>query len=141
MDLSLHESDCDKFSLDLLSSNDEKEFVIEDDGKEKDTCKVFEHDEKEVLLDNNKHILKLVWKKHAGGYLWEVRECGSSAMENWDISRKKELEKFTSQTQLIVDMFLATQNKKQSSSQPTSLVPTLFSPMFKKVETKFELRV
>ncbi len=38
-------------------------------------------------------------------------------------------------------MFFIQQHKKQSSSQPISLVPTPSPPVFKKVEIKFELRV
>lgn len=51
------------------------------------------------------------------------------------------MEKSASQTRSIVDMFLAQQNKKQSSSQLTTLVPTPSLLVFKKLETKFVLRV
>ena len=141
LDSSSDESDCDELSLDSLSSDDEREVVIEEGGKEEGTCEGLGDDEGGVLLDDNKRILKPVWKKDAGGYLRGVRGCGSPATENREIRRKKELEKSASQTRSIVDMFLAQQNKKQSPSQLTSSVPTPSPPLFKKVETKFELRV
>ena len=106
---------------------------MEDSRKEKSTREGLGDDEGGVLLENNKSILKQVWKKDAGGYLRRIRGCGSPATENQEIRRKKELEKSASQTRSVVDMFLAQQNKKQSSSQPTSLAPTLSSPMFKKL--------
>ena len=114
---------------------------MEDNGKEKDTRESLGDNEGGILLEDNKSILKLVWKKDAGGYLWEVKGYDLLTIENREIRCKKELEKSVSQTQFIVDMFLAQQNKKQSFSQPTSLAPTLSSPIFKKVETKFELWV
>ncbi len=39
-------------------------------------------DEGGILLDNNKCILKLVWKKDASSYLQGVRRCGLLATEN-----------------------------------------------------------
>lgn len=54
------ESNCDELSLDLLNSNDKKEVVIEESGKEEGTCKSLGDDKKRVLLDDNKCILKLI---------------------------------------------------------------------------------
>ena len=69
LDSSSDESDCDELSLDSLSSDDEREVVIEEGGKEEGTCEGLGDDEGGVLLDDNKRILKPVWKKDAGGYL------------------------------------------------------------------------
>ena len=52
--------DCDKLSLDSHSSNNERENTIEEDGKEKGICKDLKDDEKKILLNDNKRILKLV---------------------------------------------------------------------------------
>lgn len=100
-------SDCEKLSLDLLGFNDKREVVIKDSRKEKIIYKGLEDDEKRVLLEDSKSILKSVWKKNTSGYLWEIKKCGLSATKNWEIKLKKKLKKFVSQIQLIVDMFLA----------------------------------
>ena len=141
LDSSSDESDCDEPSLDSLSFDDEREAVMEDSGKEKGTREGLGDDEGGGLLEEYKRILKPVWKKAAGSYLRGVRGCGSSAKENREIRRKKELEKSASQTRSIVDMFLAQQDKRHSPSQPTFSAPNPSSFMVKKVETKFELRV
>lgn len=123
--------------MDSLSSNDEREVVIKENRKKEGTYEGLGDNKKGVLLDDNKRILKPVWKKDAGGF----RGCGSPATENREIKRKKELEKSGSQTWSIMDMFLAQQNTKQSFFQLTSLVPTPSFSVFKKVETKFELQI
>ena len=69
MDSSSDESDCDEPSLDSLSSDDEREDVMEYSGKEEGTREGLGDDEGGGLLEENKRILKPVWKKDAGGYL------------------------------------------------------------------------
>ena len=81
--------------------------MIEEGEKEEGICESLGDDKERVLLDDNKRILKPVWKKDAYGYLQEVRECGSPAIDNREIRCKKELEKSAFQTQSIVDIFLA----------------------------------
>lgn len=46
-------------------------------------------DKKSVLLDNNKCILRLVWKKNISNYLQGVRGYGLAAIKNRDIRYKK----------------------------------------------------
>ena len=69
LDLSSDESDCDELNLNSLSSNDEREVVMEDRRKEKGIREGLGDNERGVLLEGNKYILKPVWKKDAGGYL------------------------------------------------------------------------
>lgn len=46
-----------------LSFNDEREVVIEENRKKEGTQEDLGNDKKEVLLNDNKHILKPIWKK------------------------------------------------------------------------------
>lgn len=96
LDSSLDESDCDKLSLDSLSSDDKKEVMIEDSRKAEGTHEDLWDDEEGIVLDDNKSILKLRWQKDAGGYLWGVRRYDSPATENLDLRHRKELEKSAS---------------------------------------------
>lgn len=132
------ESNCDEFSLDLLNSNDKKEVMIEESGKEEGTCKSLGDDEKRVLLDDNKCILKLIYKKNTGGYFWEVKKCGSPAKKNWEI-RQKKVGNICLSDSINYEYILSLTNKKQSPSQLISLVSNS-SPIFKKIRTKFKLQ-
>ena len=124
MNLSLDKSDCDEFNLDSFSFDNERKVVIKDGRKKDSIYKGLGYNKREVLLEDNKYILKPLWKKDVGKYLWKV-----------------ELEKSVSQTWLIVNMFLAQKNKKQTSSQPIFLTPTPSPLIFKKVEIKFERQI
>lgn len=68
-DSSLYESDCDELSLDLLRFDDERKVMIKNAGRKEESMGEGLEDKRRVLLDDNKRILKLVWKKNAGGYL------------------------------------------------------------------------
>ena len=65
----MDESNCDKFSLDSLSSNNERKVVIKNGRKKEDTRESLRDNKKRILLDDNMYILKLVWKKDTSGYL------------------------------------------------------------------------
>lgn len=69
LDLSSDKSNCDKFSLDSLSFDKKKEDVIEENEKKEGMHKGLRDNEKRVLLEDNKSILKLVWKKDTSSYL------------------------------------------------------------------------
>ena len=56
----MDESDYDEFSLNLLSSNNKKEVIIKKNRKKEGIYKNLGDNKKGILLDNNKHILKLV---------------------------------------------------------------------------------
>ena len=58
--LSLDELNYDKFNLDLLNFDNKRAVVIKDEGKKKGPYKSLRNNKGEVLLNNNKHILKLV---------------------------------------------------------------------------------
>ena len=116
LNLSLDESNSDQFSLDLLRSDHKRKDVMEDDRKKEDTHEGLRDDKERVLLEYNQNILKLVWKKDADGYLWEIKGCSLPAKKNRKIKPKKELKKSVSQISSIVNMFLAQKNKKQSFS-------------------------
>ena len=84
--------------------------MIEDGRKKKCILEVLGDDEREIMLENNKHILKLVWKKDTGNYFWEIRRYDSPATKDRKIRCKKELKKSLFQIQSIVDIFLAQKN-------------------------------
>lgn len=90
LDLSSDELDCNEPSLNSLNFNDKKEDVIEGSRKKEDMHESLENNEK---LEDNKSILKLVWKKDGGDYLWKARRYDSSTIKNWEIKHKKELKK------------------------------------------------
>lgn len=117
----LNKFNCDKFSLDLLSFNNQKEVIIENNRKKKDTHEYLEEDIKKVLFKNNKRILKSIQIKNVDYYLWEVKRCGLQVMENQEIKFIKNLEKSVFQTLSIVNMILAQQNKKLFFSLSISL--------------------
>lgn len=86
--------------------------MLKNDRKKEGIRKGLEDDEGEILLKNIKRILKPIQKKDVDNYLQRVRECDSPAIKNREIRRNKKLKKSVFQTRLIVDMFLAQQNKK-----------------------------
>lgn len=90
----MNKLDYDELRLDLLSSNDEKEVVIEKDKKKENIYESLRDDQRRVLLDDNKSILKLIWKKDIDDYLQRIKGCGSLVTENREIRYRKELEKF-----------------------------------------------
>lgn len=60
LDSSSDELDCDEFSLDLFTSDDEGDVVMKDDGKKEGTHESLEDNERKILLEDNKRILKPV---------------------------------------------------------------------------------
>ncbi len=91
------------------------------------------------------HIIQLVWNDNAGEYLQGIRRYGSSATEEHERCRKREIEKSGTTTSSIADLFSAKFNKNQSRDErvlSTSL-PAIFLPKNtgKEVrETRFESR-
>ena len=57
---SSNEWESNDFNLNSYIFDNKREIVIEDNGKEEDTCKGLRDDEGRVLLENNKRILKLI---------------------------------------------------------------------------------
>lgn len=72
--------------------------MIKDNRKVRDTYEGLRDNKEEVLLDDNKYILKPIWKKDVDCYIQRVRGYSLWAIENQDIRYKKKLEKSISQT-------------------------------------------
>lgn len=56
--------------------------MIKDGRKEEDIYESLEDDERGILLDDNKCILKSVWKKDVSSYLQRIRRCGLLTTKN-----------------------------------------------------------
>ena len=127
----------------MPSADEKEEEVRKHNRKEVGIREGLGDDERGVLLESKELTFEPTWKRHAGGYLRGARGCGSSATENREMRYKKELEKSTSSTRSIVDMFSAQQNKGNSSSKPLSM-PVLSqsssSEVIKKAEIRLELQ-
>ena len=67
-----------------------------------------------VQLGDKERRFRAVWKDDAGSYLQEMKGYGSSATKKQERQRNRELEKSTSQTKSIVEMFSANRDKNQS---------------------------
>lgn len=70
--------------------------MIEKNKKKENIYEGLRDDQRRVLLDDNKNILKLIWKKDIGDYLQRIRGCGPPVTENREIRYRKELEKSVS---------------------------------------------
>lgn len=123
LESSSDESNCNKPSLDELSSDKEKKEMIRDNEREKITHKGLGDDEGGVQLEIEKRNFKPRWRSDAGGYLQGDRGCSLSTTEKREKRRKKELEKSVSHTQSIGDMFLAkyNYNRLHYSASPPNL--------------------
>ena len=56
----MNKSDYDELSMDSVNSDNKSKVVIEDKRKKKSTYKGFKDNKRNVLLDYNKRIMKLV---------------------------------------------------------------------------------
>lgn len=87
--LSSNELDCNTINVDLLIFDDKKVIGIKD-GREEENIHQDLGDEKgKVLLDDNKRILKSIWKKDTSDYSWGVKKYDLLAMKNREIKHKK----------------------------------------------------
>lgn len=139
------ESNCDESSQDE-SSSAEEDLVIENKRGDS-TCEGLGNNDGEVQLKSRERTFKPTWREDAGGYLWGLRGCRSSATNKRERRCKKKLERSASQTKSIVAMFSAQLDKNKSSN--ADFVPSSLSSFstsessqkkeLEKVETTDEL--
>lgn len=67
--------------------------MIKDNGQKEDMYEGLGDDKRGILLEDNKSILKSIWKKDVDGYFGGVRRSNSLVTESREIKRKKELKK------------------------------------------------
>ena len=145
---SLSESSSDESNLEDLSLDEpsSEEDSLEVDNKRGDNTHEGLGDH--VQLGVKESSFRPIWKDDAGSYLRGIKGCGSSATENREKRRKRELEKSASQTGSIVEMFSTQRSKNQSHNENPLLEATPApSPSkiprggkLEKVETVLELQ-
>ena len=135
LESSSDESRFDKSSLDGKSADEEN---LEVDNGRGDNTQGLGDNDGGVQLEDENSIFRPFWKDNAGGYLQGVRRCSSSTTRKCERRRKKELEKSTSTTRSIVDIFSAQSNKILSTPSPA--VPSSKSSKGKVKETRHELQ-
>ena len=108
LESSSDESTFDEPSLDEPSSGEENPV---DNGDEENTYERLGDNDGGVLLDAEDHSFRPIWNDNIGGYLREMRGCGSSTTKKRERRRERELEKSTTQTRSIVEMFSVKRNK------------------------------
>lgn len=72
----------DKLSINSLNSNNKRKVIIKNNKKKEGIYKGLKDNKRGVLLNDNKHILKLIWKKDTSNYFWEVKGCNLPITKN-----------------------------------------------------------